>query len=151
MKKILIILCIIIAWMLVLCGPTKRSGEKAKAEFESRNQVVVSANTKDWEFHAKEVGDTYSEYFRFSCTPEEFSNLAGKLNLQSDPLSSLATHWERNVGEENPNQPSWWKLAPTSQLIFHKEDYSTVAHRSVMSFWYDKDSGHAFMKILFWD
>ena len=151
MKKILIILCIIIAWMLVLCGPTKKSGEKAKAEFESRNQVVVSTNTKDWKFHGKQVGDTYGEYFSFSCTPEEFANIAGKLSLKSDPFSGGADLWEMDVGHENPSQPSWWKLAPISQSIFHKEDYTTAATRSVMSFWYEKDSGYAFMTISFWD
>ena len=67
--KILNILPVAFALMLVSCAGSGESSDKeAKAEFETRNQVVVSEHTKDWKYAWVQVGDSYTEYFKFSTS-----------------------------------------------------------------------------------
>ena len=150
----LTILGIAIAFALCSCsGSSTRSGKDARQKFETRTGLNLPAEVADWEFASVHVGDTFGEYYRFTCTKNVFASVTEKLKLTADPLPGYAgsTHWGRAVGESNPNDPSWWRLAAASTEIFHKEDYSNVAHRSVMAFWYHEESGTAYLSVDFWD
>ena len=133
-------------------GSSKRSGSAAKAEFHSRTGITLPATTTDWEFASFQRGDVYGEYFRFRCTKELFLDTTKKLRLASDTLSSgSGDHWARGVGESAPSDPAWWRLASLSDLVYYKEDYSTVANRSIMACWHEEDTGYVYMSIDFWD
>ena len=134
-------------------GSSKSTGGDARTRFESRTGIVFPEEVADWGFASAQVGDTFREYYRLSCTREVFLRAAEQLELKPDALPGYpgSTLWAKSVGESTPNDPSWWRLALGSQQIFHKEDYSTVAHRSVMAFWYHDESGCAFMSVDFWD
>ena len=134
-------------------GSSKSSGIEARSKFESRAGISLPAEVANWEAASVHVGDTYGEYFQFSCTREVFLATAEKLKLKPDSLPRYpgSTLWGRAAGERTPNDPTWWRPATGSYQIYHKEDYSTVANRSVMALWYHDDSGLAFMKVDFWD
>jgi hypothetical protein len=151
--KIRPILLILLTFTMSGCiGSSKRSGRAAQTEFESRTGIVLPTAVGDWEFASFQRGDVYGEYFRFRSTREDFLEIAIKLQLKPDLLSSgSGQHWGRAAGESAPSDPDWWQLASPSTQIYHKEDYSTVANRSIMAFWYDDISGYAFLSIDFWD
>lgn len=143
-----------IALALTACsGSSKSSGPNARTKFESRCGISLPAAVADWEFASVKVGDTYGEYFRFRCTREVFQDTATRLKLKPDPLPRYpgSTLWGSAAGGTGPNDPDWWKTASASLQVYHKEDYSTVANRSVMAFWYQEESSFAFMKVEFWD
>lgn len=147
-------LAVTFALALTACsGSSNRSGPDARARFESRSGLSLPAAVSDWEFAGVKVGDTYVEYFRFRCTREDFLDAAARLKLKPDPLPGYpgSTHWGGAAGETSPNDPDWWKPASGSQQVYHKEDDSKVANRSVMAFWFQEESGFAFMKVEFWD
>lgn len=139
---------------LVSCsGSGKSSGTAAQKAFESRNGVVLPRPIGAFQFAWVQVGDTYGEYYRFKCDRELFTKLASDLKALPDKLPSFpgSTLWGRTAGETTPNDPRWWIPAKSGREVYHKEDYSNVAHRSVMAFWYDESLGEAFMGLDFWD
>jgi hypothetical protein len=154
--NLLSILGLAVAVTLALCfcsGSSSSSGYDARQKFESRTGISLPSDVTGWEFASVHVGDTFGEYYRFQCAKDVFLSAAKKLQLTADPLPGYpgSTHWGRAVGESSPNDPSWWKLAAATNEIFHKEDYSNVAHRSVMAFWYHEESKTAYMSVDFWD
>lgn len=147
-------LAVTFALALTACsGSSNRSGPAARIKFESRTGTSLPAGVADWEFAGVKIGDTYGEYFRFRCTREVFQDAAARLKLKADPLPGYpgSTLWGSAAGDTVPNDPAWWETASGSQQVYHKEDDSKVANRSVMAFWYQEDSGFAFMKVEFWD
>ena len=152
--RLFAILSIIGLFMLCACsGSGSKSGENAKDKFNSRTGISLIQSITECNFKWVQVGDTYGEYFRIRCSKEYFLTLTEQLHLSYDKLPSYpgSTHWGSSVGESNPNDPDWWKVAPKSSVIYHKEDYSNVVTRSVMAFWYDSEAGYAYMSVDFWD
>lgn len=152
MMKYLAWLCAAIFFAAVSCSKSgKSSGADAQNKFVSRTGTSLSNGTSDWDFAHVKIGDSYGEYFRFKCTHDIFLTISQSLSLKKDQLPKHAdeTLWSRSVTESNPNDPAWWKLASKSQSVYHKEDYSNITNRSVMAFWWDEESGFAFMRIHF--
>jgi len=135
---------------------SKSSGNAARSKFESRTEISMPASVPDWEFAYVQIGETYGEYYRFRCAPEVFSDVTAKLALKPGALDVYSCtdpiEWGRCEVEGNPNDPSWW-VRPTnrSQQVYHKQDYSDIAARSVMACWYDAGSGLAYLSVDFWD
>lgn len=139
---------------LVSCsGSGSSSGTAAQKAFESRNAVVLPRAIGAFQFAWVRVGDTYCEYYRFKCDGDLFTKLASAMKASPDklPSPSGSTLWGRTAGETTPNDPRWWVPAKTDRQVYHKEDYSNVAQRSVMVFWFDESLGEAFMGLDFWD
>ena len=97
------------------------------------------------------IGDTYGEYFRFSCDSSHVADLAKELKLAADRASGTSTLWGRSSGGTTPNDPDSWVPASEGMTVYHKEDYFEGTNRSVMTLHYHEDLGAAFLNVDLWD
>ena len=142
----------IIAIVGVACsGSGTDSGESARKDLESRTGVKLAPGAGDVRSGWVWVGDTYGEYFRFSCDAEYVVQLAEELSLKTGRVSGTGSLWERAAGRTTPNTPAWWVRAADGSVVYYKEDYSEITIRSVMTLHYDEEQKSGFLTVRLWD